>query len=301
MAYAMTRTFVPLEAKRLRRELWRYLHRVARSGEPATRRQFLEAVRQLRAGIDLSALESALEAGNVDAAMRAIPWDVFEGEFARVEAMFGRLFERGAQAAAAELSGRLGMTLAFDLVNERSVVWAEEHAAQLVREISTETQQAVRQIIVRGFVEGETAVEMRQAIYGRVGLTRRQQMAVANYRVRMEVEEGLTGARLDRTVSRYVERTIRRRAENIARTETIRAAHAGTQEIWREAVGLGYIEADARRQWIVTPDDRLCNICEPMHGQVVGLEEDFASPKDGATTLYPPLHPSCRCSVALVI
>lgn len=298
-AHILRRAVVP-EAKSPTRDLWRTLHRIARSGEPEVRRRFLEAVRQLQEGIDLDALERALEAGDVNAAMRAIPWATFELQFERVPALFAALHGKGAVAAAVALSDMLGITLAFDLVNERSVTWAEQYAAELVREVGQETERAIREVVTRGFVEGNTAQEMRQAIYGRIGLTRRQQRAVENYRTRLEAE-GVTGARLDRMVARYVERTRRRRAENIARTETIRAAHAGTQDIWREAVMLGYLPADVQRTWIVTPDDRLCPICEPMHGQLRGLEEEFTSPSNGAATLYPPLHPSCRCSMALAL
>lgn len=294
------RRAVAPEAKSPTRDLWRTLHRIARSGEPEVRRRFLEAVEKMRAGVDLDALERALEAGDVNAAMRAIPWATFDREFGKVRAASAGLHGRGAKEAAAALADGLGMTLAFDLVNERSVTWAEQYAAELVREVGQETERAIREVVTRGFTEGNTAQEMRQQIYGRIGLTRRQQRAVENYRASLEAEE-VTGARLDRMVARYVERTRRRRAENIARTETIRAAHAGTQDIWREAVALGYLPADVQRTWVVTPDDRLCPHCAPMHGQLRGLEEEFTSPSNGAATLYPPLHPSCRCSMALAL
>jgi hypothetical protein len=62
--------------------------------------------------------------------------------------------------------------------------------------------------------------------------------------------------------------------------------------------GLGTINpARTLREWIVTPDDRLCAYCASMDGQRVGLGEDFQS---GLGPVHePPLHPQCRCAVSL--
>ena len=93
---------------------------------------------------------------------------------------------------------------------------------------------------------------------------------------------------------------IRRRARSIARTEVLRASNMGQQLLWEAAVDAGEWRAqDVRRVFIVTPDDRLCPICAPLDGMMVGLADEFVSPTNGASALVPPLHPQCRCAVGI--
>ena len=67
-----------------------------------------------------------------------------------------------------------------------------------------------------------------------------------------------------------------------------------------EAKDAGYLNPNkVNRQWLVTDDDRLdVNICEPMDGQEVGLEESFRT-GDGRSVMHPTAHPDCRCSMRL--
>ncbi len=84
------------------------------------------------------------------------------------------------------------------------------------------------------------------------------------------------------------------RAETIARTESMRAVHEGQRQLWRQGVEEGLLDADVKRAWITTPDDRLCPICEPLDGETAALDEDYV---DGIAA--PPAHPNCRCTEGL--
>lgn len=77
------------------------------------------------------------------------------------------------------------------------------------------------------------------------------------------------------------------RAATIAHTEAVNAFSAGRLE-----VGL-QIGAD-RKEWSVTAG--ACPICEPLEGEIVGIEEDFSSGDDS-----PPAHPNCRCLVRILM
>lgn len=130
-----------------------------------------------------------------------------------------------------------------------------------------------------------------------MGLTESQALAVDNYR-RSLIGQGVPEGKALERVKRYASRVHRRRAETIARTETIRAASSGQSLLWQEGIDEDLIEpARTWRVWIVTPDDRLCAICEPMDGQRVRLDEEFQSAIGPVYTS--PLHPNCRCTVAL--
>ncbi len=130
------------------------------------------------------------------------------------------------------------------------------------------------------------------------------------------IAQGADAAFVAKQTDRFRDRAIRRRATLIARTETIKAGNRGQQELWEQAAEQGFLDkARTRRVWIVTPDDRLCPYCEDMgakygpgRGGGVGLDEKFGAAesqlKDGSIRTMepqqtPPLHPGCRCAMAL--
>jgi hypothetical protein len=187
-----------------------------------------------------------------------------------------------------------------------------------VREVTEETRAAIRGAVARAFHQGLTAGETARRIRPIIGLTTRQALALENYERFLagidvanlsdaEKERlrrgglrwnqfgilglnGLTPERRAQLVEGYRARIPRERAKTIARTETITAANAGQQELWRQAAGKGLIGSDTRRRWIASPgSDRTCSILMSLHGVVVGLDETFAG-----GVLHPPRHPRCR-------
>jgi HK97 family phage portal protein len=74
------------------------------------------------------------------------------------------------------------------------------------------------------------------------------------------------------------------RAERIARTETIAASNIGAVEGYKE-VGV------TKTEWYAALDERLCPICETLHGKVSPISEGEV----------PPAHVSCRCTVLPVL
>ena len=78
-----------------------------------------------------------------------------------------------------------------------------------------------------------------------------------------------------------------RRAATIAHTEAVRAFAGGRLGV---AASIG---AD-RKQWDATLN--ACEICQPMDGEIVGLDESFSSGDDA-----PPAHPNCRCLVKILM
>ena len=80
----------------------------------------------------------------------------------------------------------------------------------------------------------------------------------------------------------------------IARTETQFASNAGALVGYRAS---GVVE---QKEWLVAQDE-VCDECEEMDGQVVGLDDVFECPSTGDMTDAPPLHPNCRCTVLPVL
>lgn len=84
-----------------------------------------------------------------------------------------------------------------------------------------------------------------------------------------------------------------KRAEKIARTEVLRATNFATQEAYRQS---GVVEG---KEWLTALDDRVCPICDPLDGKIVGLKKSFETSVGSVD--YPPAHPACRCTTIPVL
>lgn len=151
------------------------------------------------------------------------------------------------------------VSFAFDETNPRAVAWVQAHSLKLIEDLSETTRNDIRDLI-EGAFEGE---------YDTDDLA--------------DQIETLIG---DST-----------RAETIARTETMRASNQGQLEAWDQAQEKGLLTGTELLEWITTPDDRLCPICEPLDGETAPRGGTFEV--DGDRITAPPAHPRCRCTVGL--
>lgn len=116
------------------------------------------------------------------------------------------------------------------------------------------------------------------------------------------IEEGLGIDELTQRVSDIYEFSDDARASRVARTETFRVANAATKEAWTQT---GVVKTV---KWYTGADERVCPLCEPMHGKIVDIEDDFFKKGDTVTGSdgseikldyddvgSPPLHVDCRC------
>lgn len=297
---------------------------VADRHEKATARTIEALLVSLRANLPQAEVQRLLEAGHVFDLEDRIPWaDVFAMPVAKsmgddtAERFLATMVDA---AAAPEL---------FTIVNPYAVAAARQQAADLVVAVRDSTRKAVRHIVTSSVRGRYTPAQAARLIANVVGLDPRRAQALANYEAAMrQVVEGRAsrstlrraGMRLpdtrrgvDHAVSRYSSRLLRDRAETIARTEVMRAANRGLQESWAEAARRGLMDVHVvRREWVVTYDDRTCEACAPMGGQVVGFDAPFVSSlrRVGGedvpvpvptTTVTPPLHPRCRCTMILLM
>ena len=185
----------------------------------------------------------------------------------------------------------------FDGTHRTAEAAAARQAAALVTHVSAGTVAALRALIARSIREGIPPYEAARMIRSMVGMTTRQAMAAMNFRESL-INSGLTLGRVDTLVARFVKRKIRERAINIARTETLSALNRGVQESWRQARREGLLTKTAAKTWITTLDERLCPICAPLEGQIVGFDQSFQT--SVGELLHPPAHPQCRCAMGIV-
>lgn len=282
------------------RTAYRALHEIADRFEPRVRRAFLDAVERLRGSVTIKQIQEAIERGNVDRVIELLGWDEFRsGMRAMTEALRAAIIG-SAQVSGGQLIGVVGRDLLFDLLNPSSVSFIRQYEFNLIRELEAETRDAIRQIILDAFEEGGHPYQQARDIRMLIGLTERQSNAVSNYWDNL-LSTGMSASRAEEMAMRYFGRLLNHRAKTIARTETIRAAGMGREALWRQAVEEGLLDPYAtRRSWLITPDDRLCPICQAipeMNPGGVKLFEPFQTLN--GPEMQEPAHPNCRCSVVL--
>jgi hypothetical protein len=287
--------------------IFKLLHRVADRQAPRIEAQLVSTLTRGWSSVNRAELIRALEAHDAYRTMSALGADNITAthpvSVALRRALTRQLLTVAQQAGqVAELGMPAELHLRFDLTNPRAMTWAQGQSATLVREIGDDALANLRSLVARGFSEGITvkksaraiALELRQAAPLTQGLTQRQWGAVENFRSRLVDADVPLVQRMAR-VEKYAAKLLRQRAMTIGRTETIAASSAGQDLLWQQAVSAGYIDAaQARQQWLVTPDDRLCPICEAIPGMNpdgVELGGAFATPAGPVTA--PPVHPNC--------
>jgi HK97 family phage portal protein len=174
----------------------------------------------------------------------------------------------------------------FNLTNPRAVQTIQQSVATLITEINGGQRDAVRAIIERAFEVGLPPPQSARLIRDVIGLTSRQAQAVGKFELNL-IEQGLAEDVIERRVERFAHAQLRRRSMDISRTETINAANYGQRELWKQGIDDGVLPGTQKRKWLVSPDDRLDEIvCEPMSGQIVGVDEPFIT-GDGRQVMNP--------------
>jgi len=279
---------------------WKAIHRAADEKLKAMHRAFFEAVKETKKAIDVEAIHEALKSGDAAKAHNAIPWDslavakltdVYPEHLRAIYEKAASLTRVPEKKASAKGPSELHV-VAVKLPPEAADGWAQQRVAELIREVTETTKEAVRQIIDRRFTEGLQTLRAAKQIRDMVGLTDRQELSVEKYRQGL-IKDGLSLDAADRRALREIARKLRKRGLLIARTEGRRAASAGQHEIFQEAARQGILDGGkAKRGWVAGPN--ACPDCMALDGKKVGLNEEFAP-----GIMFPPLHPGGECGITI--
>lgn len=264
-------------------------------------RTLMDGFERARAGTSMRAMVRLLEGEEFDKVVDEIDWIQIDGPQAESTRMvFPILLREVMESTASEAVGilernpKIRVVGAFDVTNPRVTEWIRAHSAELVTQIGADSRQAIRDLVAMAYQDGISAQALGRMIRQSIGLTTRQARAVARMRARM-VADGKRADMIEAAAEKYAARLLRQRAEMIARTELIKAETQGQLLLWQQQIDAGMLPADVRKEWIVTPDDRLCPECQDFDGATVPVSSDFVGGPDG-----PPLHPNCRCALRLV-
>lgn len=267
------------------------------SAERQAVKAVFEALKAQKRTLSPEAL-NALKFGQVDQFLNFVEWENL-GQFGELQNILADMARKAGVEVFSPMGG-VNATLAFDLIDQKAVAWAENEGAKLVRQISQELRETIRQTVADSTAGNLTVDQLARRIQTNIPLTPRDARAVDNFRQRNfdnYLAEGMTEARAreqaDRKADRYSDKMIRRRARTIARTETAFAAMEGRFIGWESAIGEGLIDNDSKKEWIAEPD--ACDVCRPLDGMVIPWNREFPSGFKMA-----PAHPNCRCSVVIM-
>jgi Phage Mu protein F like protein len=290
--------------KDLDRATARAIERIARRFEPALRDAFLAAIRSARQQATLNTIAEAMRTLNPAAAIREATAGL---EYDRMRETLAQIVEAAGQKATTALQTQVGpvggrILADFDIVNPYAVGYARTEVGRLIRQIDTGTLEGIQRLIGDAIENGIPPRETARRIKNGIGLTEYQTNVVLNYENKL-LAAGATN--IDAKVQRYADKVLGQRALTIARTETLSAANGGQQAAWEAAKDQGFLTGDEKQQWIITRDDRLCEICAPMpilpENQNVKIGGRFLT-GDGRYVKRPPeTHPQCRCAIGLVL
>lgn len=252
---------------------------IADSLEPEFRSAFLAIVNTIAQSVPDDVLKDLLRRGDIVGILNQ-----FEEVIAQtlsfpvtneLTAVYGSLVGQPFRQA---LTG-YGLQASFSLVSQLVLDDIRNHAASLVVGVGQDTILSLRTILERNVLEGMGTSYAARIIRSVVGLLPSHALAVARY------NDSLVDLRADkraRLTDLYAQRLLNYRAENISRTETIRASYAGQYAGWNRLAAEGTLQAwRTHVVWDVTEDDRLCPWCAVMDGVEVGLGEFFLSTTKG--------------------
>jgi len=281
------------------------IRRLTRIQEPKLQAALKRAFRKAQRNININQLLTIYRR-NPFAIIDAIPWNDIEQDLRiALERDLSKVLEAAGNVSAGRVAARFNAR--FDITNPKATAWAKTQSSELVQQVTTNSKKAIRRLVSRGFEQGITPQSTAREIRGillndaraTLGLTDRQALSVLNEHVRL-LRSGLDEATAERRAKRFAQKTLNRRTRTIARTETINSASEGQLQMWEQSQQAGHLKPNQRKQWIVTPDDRLDRkICLPMTDQKVLLRESCTT-GDGRQVDRPTAHPNCRCAMILV-
>lgn len=303
-------------------ELERLLRLLSRQ-ERSVRSAFLAFVFDSRSTTTMRQIRSLLEAGRSDDALA-----ILDTHINRIANELAKGFTTAGEAQVQSLisSGvfRSNVGIGFDPTHPRAVTLMQQNRMQFVQRLSRLQREATRRALMEALRLGLGARDVASYFRDSIGLTPGQWDAVNNYRQLLEtgsrealdrdlrdrrfdrtVQRGdLSGAQIDRMVTRYRDRSLQWRAETIARTEMLRVLNQANQEGLQQVVEqVGIDRARVERVWRATKDHRTRDTHWAMDRQVRGIDEPFLSPS-GALLMHPgdPRAPAsetvnCRCVI----
>lgn len=261
------------QTKEIERLLDRYDRRIASA--------FLLAVQKIQSNLSLKKIAERIEAGDLVGATRILDDALIAAGFVTFNNTIQDALISGATQAQ-RIASASRIEYAFSVTQSNTARFMETYRANLMREMTNEMKAIVSDVVFREVSAGTNPIETARRMRDAVGLTKHQEKSVQNFRRYLEnldrraLERRLRDARFDPTVARamregrplnkkqidkmvkrYRERYVKRRAENIARTESLTLLQSGQDQYWKQLEESGVVQrGQVFKEWINTKDEK---------------------------------------------
>jgi SPP1 gp7 family putative phage head morphogenesis protein len=246
----------------------------------------------LRSAFSYAEIGRALASGNLSESLLA-EWRQDYAAFVqnKLRPEWDRQINAAGKATAGDISRFADQPFQFQPTGARVVEWVETRGAERVVSWTQLQHEAAQSIIKQAINEGVGADELGIRLRAVTGLTPRQAEAVEKMRGAL-IADGMDKDAAARQCQKYANMLHRQRALRIARTELASAYNQGQDAAIRQAIGDGMFDGPVTRFWSTSEDERVCDICGPLDGTVIGMDGQFDV--SGGIDV-PPAHVSCRC------
>ncbi len=249
---------------------------ILQTQEPAIRRAFENAIRNIRDNVQITRLYDALRSGNIEGAVSAIGVD--NGAFYQLRAA---VLDTYAKAGITTLNGQTWIypdgtkaVVRWNMASPRAEEYARQIGTGLITNITDDMANAVRNAVADGYAFGRRWNDIARDLVGRVGpsgkrsggivgLSNQQAMWLRNLRgyletgdyakaldmsmlkdkrLRAQIEAAirdgrqLSVAQIAKITANYERNALMSRGLTIARTETQKAIEEGKYEAWKQGL-----------------------------------------------------------------
>jgi SPP1 gp7 family putative phage head morphogenesis protein len=289
----------------------RQLESLLRNMDPATLERLLNSITIASQSKIQESLMNSIELGGKDAIKEikkiapklALPaFSPSKVEIGNKPAMANMEFTK-LPAWAQSKPPKVEFNMSFNKANPNSLAFARNRAGELVTAIDAITRDSIRKAIIDAFNEGLDYRATARRIKSVVGLHPRWADAVTNFEkreyarlIKNGVKEATARAQAIERSTRYSDSLKSKRATMIARTEIQIAQNEGRQEGWNQAAEQGYVDAESQKMWIIAQDERTCDVCVELDGEIVPWDGTFSSGHETPGRV----HPNCRCTMVII-
>jgi hypothetical protein len=134
-------------------------------------RELRDAVARIRSQVRIDRLVAAVEAGDIDSAMKAM--GIRPGSWDRVtEVVRGAYYAGGKATIASDIPKRFGAE--FSMSNPRAETWLRQHSTKFITEMQSSQREALQTMLQSGFEAGRGTRNVALDIVGRIDATGRR-------------------------------------------------------------------------------------------------------------------------------
>lgn len=164
--------------------------------EPNLAKAILAALTAQGDAVSIDAIVAALEAGDVGKVVALLDSPEVIAAFSALTApVQSAVYAAGALGAGAIATQVRGAAFVFDQLNPRLLTWLQSYNLGLIREISSQTKEGIREYLLAGMTAGKNPKDVAREVKTVIGLTDRQARAVYNFRRELETFHLRQGAK----------------------------------------------------------------------------------------------------------